>query len=106
MSAQRETLVVGWANDGGRRILSFSGELDIATAPLAERALAEGADVLDLSELEFMDSSGLKVLLRVCSDRSERLVVRGVRPSVRRLLDMTGVGDLLVFEETSSDRVG
>src|SRR5262249_29872450 len=104
MSAHRETLVVGRAVDGGPPVVSFSGELDIATAPIAEEALAGDVDVLDLSELEFMDSSGVKVLLRACSDRSESLVIRAVKPSVRRILDMTGVGDLLVFEETTSDR--
>jgi anti-anti-sigma factor len=107
MGAPADTLVVDSYRDGECRVLSFKGELDIATAATAEQALTADVDVLDLSELEFMDSSGVKVLLRACHARAqERLRVRGVRHGVRRILEMTGVGDLLDFEDNGSDQVG
>jgi anti-anti-sigma factor len=107
MGAPADTLVVDSYRDGESRVLAFKGELDIATAATAERALTGEVDVLDLSELEFMDSSGVKVLLRACNARDqERLCVRGVRHGVRRILEMTGVSDLLDFEEDGSDQVG
>jgi anti-anti-sigma factor len=53
---------------GGRLVVLIRGELDIATAPELEEAISDGFDaghdvVLDLRELEFMDSSGLRVLV-------------------------------------------
>ena len=51
----------------GRVVVGVAGEIDVATAPELERALAEaGAEkrvVLDLSECQFIDSSGLRTLL-------------------------------------------
>ena len=46
----------------GRVVVGVAGEIDVATAPELERALADaGAEkrvVLDLSECQFIDSSG------------------------------------------------
>jgi anti-sigma B factor antagonist len=79
--------------------VAFRGELDLATAAIGEAALTDEVDVLDLSGLEFMDSSGVKVLLRACNARDgRRLIVRGARNAVRRILEMTGVDHLLDFE--------
>ena len=47
------------------------GELDIATAPVLEDALAahrKSGVVLDLSRLSFLDSSGLHLLVRMRRD--------------------------------------
>jgi anti-anti-sigma factor len=81
-----------------RRVVALVGELDLASAPIAEDALQADVDVLDLSRLEFMDSGGVRIVLRVCGARTEPLVVRGVTRAVRRILDLTGVSDLLVYE--------
>ena len=43
-------------------------------------------------------TGGVRILLRVCGARTEPLVVRGVTRAVRRILDLTGVSDLLVYE--------
>ena len=52
----------------GRAVVVIRGELDLATAPDLEAALPERLDagqdvVVDLRELEFMDSTGLRVLV-------------------------------------------
>ena len=84
--------------ESDRRVVALTGELDLASAPMAEEDLRAEIDVLDLSRLEFMDSGGVRILLRVCGARTEPLVVRGVTRAVRRILDLTGVSDLLVYE--------
>ena len=74
--------------------------------PELERALlrsrpARERVVLDLSELEFMDSTGLRVLLRARAAAEEghwEIVLRNVPPNIRRLFDMTGVHDALPAE--------
>jgi anti-anti-sigma factor len=76
------------------------GEFDIAGAERLEAALARaeaGAPrvlVLDLSELEFMDSTGLRIVLaadaRARDDGRELRIVRGAE-AVRRLFHLTGL---------------
>ncbi len=86
-------------------VITIRGDLDVATAPMAARIVAEhaheGADtVLDLGELAFMDSSGLRVLL-VAANRAAKngnaVRIRAVTPAVERLLAFTGTSELFVL---------
>jgi anti-sigma B factor antagonist len=88
---------------GGAPGVAVSGELDIATAPALEAALEDairdsaGALVLDVTELEFVDSSGLSVLLRTRAllGREDRaLVLVCPEGAVLRVLEVAGVTDL------------
>lgn len=82
----------------GAAWLTLRGELDLATAPVFERALieAEGGStplVLDLRQLGFIDSSGLRVILSAASQATEagrRLVIVRGQNQVARVLDITG----------------
>ena len=76
------------------------GDLDKLTAPLLKDALATLLDegrvrvVIDASELEFCDSSGLWVLVehqRKVSARSGSLEIVGVHGVLQRVLDVTGL---------------
>lgn len=84
-------------------MLHVSGELDLATAPglsaAARDAIANGAGeiVFDLAGLEFMDSSGLRVLLEV-ANQVERVRVRNASNSARRVIESTGVDSVLHLE--------
>ena len=79
-------------------MLSLHGELDLASAPLLEQELgdidlaAAGTVVLDLQELEFIDSTGLRTILasqeRVHGLGGVFAVTRG-SPQVQRLLAIT-----------------
>jgi anti-anti-sigma factor len=101
-----EQLTVEQFDEGARHVVVLAGELDVATAEIAEQALEHELDVLDLSGLEFMDSAGVRILLGICRKRQEPLVIRGVTRAVRRILDLTGVCDMLVFEGSATDRLG
>jgi anti-sigma B factor antagonist len=81
-----------------RSVLSLYGELDLASAPLLEQELqdvdlaARGTVVLDLQELEFIDSTGLRTIL-ASQERVRELggvfaVTRG-SAQVQRLLAIT-----------------
>ena len=81
-----------------------AGELDIASTPALEEAIAEataqpGASlVLDLRELTFMDSTGLRTLAQT-NARAEPggfslAIVRGPR-QIERVLEISGLGALL-----------
>ena len=84
-------------------IVAPIGELDIATAPKLEETLAELRDVgfahlaVDLRGLDFMDSSGLNLLLawtRRAEHEQLRFSVIG-GGQAQRVLDVSGVAERL-----------
>jgi anti-sigma B factor antagonist len=86
--------------------LALAGEVDIAVAKQVEAALDDGirestgAFVLDLCDLEFLDSSGVSLILRARAllGREERELVIVCAPGpVHRLFEMTGVLELLAL---------
>jgi stage II sporulation protein AA (anti-sigma F factor antagonist) len=96
----------GGADGDGERVLRLRGELDIESAPDLERVLLRSRPagqrvVVDLTELKFMDSTGLRVLLRARAAAEEgrwEINLRNVPPTIRRLFDMTGVHAALPAE--------
>lgn len=88
------------------------GELDLATVPILERAFDEVFGdpdarmiVVDLTELGFMDSTGLHLLMRMTGacEEADRLRVVNGSPAVVRLLDVSGVRDLLPIISSRSN---
>lgn len=99
-----EQLQVEVRQEADRVILALTGELDIASAPLlqgaVERANLDSRElvVLDLDGLEFIDSTGLRVILAVrklCAERGQELAITRGSQQVERLLAVTGVADHL-----------
>lgn len=88
-------------------VLVVSGELDIATvdelSAAARTALETTAStlVLDFGGVTFVDSTGLGALVRLrkeAEQRGLRLRLEGVRPEVRRVLDLTGLSEIFPDE--------
>lgn len=81
--------------DGGAVRLTVAGEIDLSTSDQLADALATAfvhADVveLELTDVPFMDSSGVRALTReVAIDDRRRLVVVEASTAVRRLLEIT-----------------
>ena len=84
--------------DSGSRVVKFRGDLDVATVAIAETALQPGFEILDFSELEFLDSSGVRVLLQARQARPPAVKIRGLHGQARRILEMTGVAEMFVIE--------
>jgi anti-anti-sigma factor len=96
----------------GVRVLALGGELDLAAAPRLRARIDETpsgqALVLDLARATFIDSAVLKELLRARAELSERgirLVLAGVAPPVRRLLDLTRTSELFEDAATAEEAV-
>ena len=77
--------------------IRLSGELDLSSAPELDRVLETavehgGAVLVDLSELTFMDSTGINAFLKAALSLSGRgcLVLHGEQDRVRRILDLVG----------------
>ena len=93
-------------------VIGVSGELDLASSPALESELERGAAsgaplvIVDLRRLEFMDSTGLSVLVRAhqrATETGQRFgVVRGPQ-QVQRLLSLTGVAERLTLVDTPDE---
>ena len=92
--------------------MALAGELDIADVPRLEQELdaavaeSEGAFLVDLTALEFLDSSGIRLLLRARArlgreDRTFALICP--HGPVRRAIELTGVSDLFTIYKTRDD---
>jgi anti-sigma B factor antagonist len=86
--------------------VALAGELDLATAPQLDQAVRElleaGFDhvVVDLTDLAFLDSSGLRMLLRLQGLSHEgafRLELKPGPPAVQRIFELSSTIDLLPF---------
>ena len=93
-------------HEGDGFILSLYGELDVASAPLLEKQIKRlqwamaARIVLDLSGLDFIDSTGLHALLlahRRAPD-GQLTLLRGSR-NVHRVFELTGTDALLPFAD-------
>lgn len=89
-------------------VLSPHGELDLATAPMLADAFADQATVLDLSGLQFIDSTGLATLIgerrRRADAHSPFVLVRGTSQT-QRLFALTGVEELFMWAESRDEAV-
>ena len=102
MSMERERLVVTASENGW----TVAGEIDASTAPALDEALqtlpvATGSVVIDVSDVVFIDSSGLRVLISL-ANRAEQVgrsvILQRPSPTVRRLLEITGLTDMFGLE--------
>ncbi|MBR6836447.1 MAG: STAS domain-containing protein [Oscillospiraceae bacterium] len=84
--------------------LALRGRLDTTTAPELEAELKnslEGIESLefDLSELDYISSAGLRVLLFAQkSMMGKTMVVRNVKPEIMEVFEITGFNDILTIE--------
>lgn len=92
-------LLISHSAAGSHHTLHLRGELDLASAPdlLASASLLvyDASEIaLDLSGVEFVDSTGLGVILRLrnlCRNHNCRLLLALPSPQVRRLLELTAM---------------
>ena len=99
-------LEVDAARQEERYVIALRGDLDASTADAVEAALSEGEAsdaeqiVVDLSDLSFLDSTGLRVLLQATarseSDSNRLRLVRGPR-RVQRVFELTNTAAEMPF---------
>lgn len=94
--------------DRAMRIV-VSGELDLVASPAVDRAIGDQAEsdvdlvVVDLRQLEFMDSTGLHTVLRIQQGAHELgrrfALIRGP-DQVQRLFELTGLTETLTIVDS------
>ena len=99
-------------SQGQATIIRVSGELDLASSPALQEELDRVAAsdarllIIDLRALDFMDSTGLSVLVRAHQRAEEHgrelAMVKGPQ-QVQRLLSLTGVADRLTLADSPEE---
>ena len=91
--------------NGNELVVALKGRLDTLTAPQLEEELnaaTEGVDslVFDFSELEYISSAGLRVLLSAQKTMNGKgsMTVKNVSDEIREIFDVTGFSDILTIE--------
>jgi anti-sigma B factor antagonist len=93
-------------------VLAVTGELDVATAPQlrqeAVRLASSGCThlVIDLSGVDFLDSTGLGVIVGVLKrlrTHGGELAVAGAENHVRKVFDITRISDIVSMYDTADD---
>jgi anti-sigma B factor antagonist len=87
-------------DDDGTATVTVEGEIDVATAPALRdelyRLIEQGANriVVDLSGMDFIDSTGLGVFvgaLKRAREGGGGIELRGLKPSARKVFEITGL---------------
>ena len=100
--------------DSRTHVIAVSGEIHVSTAPQFSRrlndAIGQGktAVVLDLSDVTFIDSTGLSVLLnglRRVTRRGGRMAIVCTNPTVLRLFEITRLDTTFDIVRSREDAV-
>lgn len=91
--------------DGSALTIALVGRLDTTTSPELEREIKSNISEVtelffDFSELEYISSAGLRVLLAAqkIMNKQGKLVIRHVNEAVLEVFDITGFSDILTIE--------
>ena len=86
-------------------VIKLGGRLDTTTAPTLDKTVSEDISenqnlVLDLKDLEYISSAGLRVLLAAQKklQKNGSMKLKNVCEEVMDVLEMTGFADILVIE--------
>ena len=91
--------------EGEKLTVALEGRLDTVTAPELENELKESLDsvtelVLDLKDLEYISSAGLRVLLTAQKSMNQKGTMKliNVNETVMEIFEVTGFVDILTIE--------
>ena len=91
--------------NGSELAIAITGRLDTSTAPELETSLKQSIDgvtklVFDFSNLEYVSSAGLRVLLSAqkIMNKQGEMVLRNVPEPVMEVLEVTSFTDILTIE--------
>ena len=92
-------------NEGTKLTLALEGRLDTTTAPQLEAEVKGSLTgvtelVLDFSQLEYLSSAGLRVILAAqkIMNKQGKMVIRHVNETIQEVFEVTGFSDILTIE--------
>lgn len=101
----KNDMTINKTQNGTELIVALVGRLDTTTAPQLEAELNQSLDgveklVMDLAEMDYISSAGLRVLLSAHKKMTKQggMTVRNVSEIVMDIFDVTGFADILKIE--------
>jgi len=102
---EKQDFAVERSEGAGRITVAVRGDVDLGTVDALSQALDQatrggGQVVIDMTDVTFLDSTGVRVLVeayRSAQRSGGALYVRGARHWVARVLEVTGVARLLTM---------
>ncbi len=100
--------------DGGISVIALGGDMDLYTANQVKECVVDEWEqgfsrlIIDLSDLTYVDSSGIGVLLYVYSSSQKRrlqVVFSGAHGSVAKVIELTKLRGFLPLEATRDDAI-
>ena len=98
-------MTIDKVQDGAKLTVKVSDRLDTTTAPELEddlKASLEGIEdlTMDFSDLEYISSAGLRVLLSAqkIMNKQGSMVVTGVNSTIMEIFEVTGFSDILTIQ--------
>ena len=92
--------------NGTELVIALNGRLDTNTAPMLDTELSSSLPgmtslIIDMKELEYISSAGLRVLLSAHKTMSKqgKMVVKNCSDDVMDIFDVTGFTDILTIEK-------
>lgn len=99
------SMTIGKQLEGNVLEVCLQGRLDTTTAPQLEAELKQSLDgvtrlVLDMKDLVYLSSAGLRVVLSAQKqmNRQGEMVVRHVNETIMDVFELTGFVDILTIE--------
>jgi anti-anti-sigma factor len=95
-----DALAVDIGAHNGTAVIGLSGDLDMTSVQQARAAIdaalagRPGQVILDASGLDYMDSSGIALLVQV-TRMADDVQLRNPSPIVRQLIELTGLSEIL-----------
>lgn len=91
--------------EGNKLNVVIEGRLDTGTTPEAEKELKNSLDditelVIDFSQLDYISSAGLRLLLSLQKTMNARgsMIIRNPNDVVKEIFEVTGFSDILTVE--------
>jgi anti-anti-sigma factor len=107
----KDPITTSVSHDDGVAVVAVSGEIDLATIPAFEAAIAEALNerptalIVDLSAVDFLASAGLQALVatheNVSGEAGFAVVADG--PATSRPIELTGLDQILSLHASVDD---
>lgn len=100
--------IISDGNDDKSFVIAIKGEIDIYSAPGFKQSLTEsikdvdGDIILDCTDLSYIDSMGLGILvgaLKRVREKGHNIIIRHPKNTVRKLFKITGLDKAFIIEE-------
>ena len=91
--------------ESGTAVIALAGRLDTTTAPELEQELKTSLDgvselVMDMKELDYISSAGLRVLLSAqkVMNKQGSMTIKNANDTILEIFEVTGFSDILTIE--------